>query len=63
MIPIAILTYFNKMQPGDRITIAKAKDPAALTQAGKEYIEQGGNLEFSNDWKEIKKIEPYTHAN
>jgi hypothetical protein len=60
MIPPAIQSYFDQMQPGQTITIANAKDPDGLITAGKSYIDQGGNLEFSNDWKIIKKIEAYT---
>ncbi|AMR34171.1 hypothetical protein A0256_23320 [Mucilaginibacter sp. PAMC 26640] len=50
-----IENYFDKMEVGQYITIAKAKDPEALIEVGKKYIDQGGNIEFSNDWKEIKK--------
>lgn len=55
----SIKEYFDQMQPGDTIIISKAKDPAKLVEAGKAYIDARGDLEFSNDWTIIKKLEPY----
>lgn len=54
-----IIKYFDQMQPGEIITIAKAKDSAALLEAGKAYIDARGDLEFSNDYSIIKKLEPF----
>jgi hypothetical protein len=52
-----IRTYFQTMQPGERITVAKAKDPAALISATKEYIDAGNpDIEFNNDYTQIKKL-------
>jgi hypothetical protein len=52
-----IQEYFQSMQPGERITVAKAKDPAALISATKEYIDAGNpDIEFNNDYTQIKKL-------
>ena len=49
---------FNKMKQGQVIIIKDfaKRDSAAFTDYGKEYIDQGGNIEFSNDYSKIRKI-------
>lgn len=48
------------MQPGETIQINKAKVPTALVFAGKQYIdEENTDIEFSNDYKQIKKLAPW----
>lgn len=52
-----IRTYFDKMQPGDTVTVSKAKDPPGLVEAAKEYIDEcNPDLEFNNDYTIIKKL-------
>ncbi|MBB6126957.1 hypothetical protein [Mucilaginibacter lappiensis] len=48
--------YFDKMKPGDTIEIWKAQKPLFLAWGAKEYIAQGGQLEFSNDYEQLKKL-------
>ena len=59
MIPDTILNYFDKMKPGDKIDIWKVRSPLQLIWAAQGYIENGGDLEISNDYSMIKKIHPY----
>jgi hypothetical protein len=56
MIPPNILTYFNNMQPGEKIHVAKAKDPAVLIQAAKDYMDSGGNIQIGEEYKTITKV-------
>jgi hypothetical protein len=53
----AISQYFQTMQPYDTIQVAKAKDPAKLVEATKEYIDAGNtDIEFNSDYSQIKKL-------
>lgn len=59
MIPPVIQTYFDNMQPGDKIQVAKAKDPASLIQAAKEYLDSGGNIQIGTNYETITKVIPW----
>lgn len=56
--------YFDKMKAGEVIDVWKARYPLHLIWAAREYIEQhtelsNGQLEFNNDYTEIKKLQPW----
>lgn len=44
------------MQPGVVIKIWEQRYPVILIHAAKEYINNGGALEFSNDYEQLKKL-------
>lgn len=50
---------FDKLKLGQSIIIAKfaKNDPAAFTQYAMEYIDNGGGLEFNEDYSIIRKVE------
>jgi hypothetical protein len=56
MLTQPILKYFQNMPPGETIDIWKAKRPVSLIWAGREYIRQGGQIEFNEDYTIIKKL-------
>ncbi|TDO21923.1 hypothetical protein [Pedobacter duraquae] len=49
---------FDEMERWKVIVVKKFAllDPAAFIEYGKAYIEQGGNIEFSQDYERIRKI-------
>lgn len=50
---------FDKLQPGEVIVISKVarKDPAAFKEYAKEYIDQGGFIEFDKEYRKLRGIE------
>lgn len=58
MIPKPILDYLNAMVPGATLDVAKAKDPGVFIQACKDYIDEGGQLQFDDDYSCVKKLHP-----
>lgn len=50
---------FDKLQPGEVMIISKVarKDPEAFRQYAKEYIDQGGFIEFDKDYRKLKGLE------
>ncbi|WP_183560630.1 hypothetical protein [Mucilaginibacter sp. SP1R1] len=51
-----IKKYLDDMQPGVVIKIWEQRYPVILIHAAKEYINNGGALEFSNDYEQLKKL-------
>jgi hypothetical protein len=51
-----IKSYFTSMQPGEVIQVWEQRYPLILILAAKEFIDQGGQLEFSNDYEQLKKL-------
>jgi len=49
---------FDELEDWKVIVVKKiaVNDPNAFVQFGKDYIEQGGNIEFSGDFERIRKI-------
>jgi hypothetical protein len=49
---------FDKLQPGEIITVSQIakKDPKAFIEYGKAFIDQGGSIEFSKDYRKIKGL-------
>jgi hypothetical protein len=47
--------YFDDMNPGDTLHVSQVSNPNALIQAGKEYIDLGGCLTFSDDYSKVTK--------
>ncbi|MBB6109744.1 hypothetical protein SAMN05421821_105162 [Mucilaginibacter lappiensis] len=52
----AIKKYLDNMQPGTILKVWEQRYPIILIHAAKEYIAQGGQLEFSNDYEQLKKL-------
>ncbi len=50
--------YFDNMQPGETLTVSQARNPADLITAGKDYIDAGGMLTFSDDYSTLTKCNP-----
>lgn len=49
---------FEKLQPGEIIIVSKIakKDPKLFIALGKEFIDQGGFIEFDKDYRKIKGL-------
>lgn len=49
---------FDALQPGEVIVISKIakNDPAAFKEYAKEYIDQGGLIEFDKDYRKIRRL-------
>jgi hypothetical protein len=57
----AIKTYLDKMVPGSSLEVWDQRYPILLIHAAKEYIEEfnnpeTGQLEFNNDYTQLKKL-------
>ena len=54
----AAFAVFDEMKPGQVIVIAEfaKRDPAAFKQYGMDYIDGGGDMEFSNDYSRLRKL-------
>lgn len=52
------LNHFNNMQPGQTLSVKQVKDPDALIQAAKEYIDQFGNMELNPTHTIVTKLHP-----
>lgn len=57
------LQYFNSMLPGQSLKVCKAMSPEDLVKAGKEYIDQHGELEFNHDYSVLTKLHPIPKDN
>jgi hypothetical protein len=51
--------YFDKMLPGQRLSINEVRDADLLVSSGKEYIDAGGFAYFSDDYTEFVKDEAW----
>ncbi|WP_114937547.1 hypothetical protein [Mucilaginibacter endophyticus] len=51
-----IKTYFTNMVPGEVIQVWEQRYPVILILAAKEFIDEGGQLEFSSDYEQLKKL-------
>lgn len=51
---------FDSMKIGDvlKVSIHAPKKPELFIQMGKDYIDAGGDLEFSGDYSKIRKLTP-----
>ncbi|KIO75607.1 hypothetical protein TH53_19915 [Pedobacter lusitanus] len=49
---------FDSMKISDVIIIREfaKKDPGAFIQYGKNYIDNGGSIEFNHDYSKIRKV-------
>lgn len=49
--------FFDSMQPGQVIAIKEIakKDPEAFKQYLKDYIDEGGFMTISKDWRKFRK--------
>ena len=53
------VTYFDNLAIGTKITVSNAKNPIALIQAAKLYIDQYGTLQFNEDYTILTKIHSF----
>ena len=58
MLTLQQFTYFNKMEPGNHFVVQDAKDPSAMIEAAKEYIDAFGSAEFNQDYTIFTKLNP-----
>lgn len=49
--------FFDEMKAGQVVAIKEIakKDPEAFKQYLKDYIDAGGNITISSDWKKFRK--------
>lgn len=49
--------FFDKMKAGQVVAIKEIakKDPEAFKQYLRDYIDAGGNITISSDWKKFRK--------
>lgn len=49
--------FFDKMKTGQVVAIKEIakKDPEAFKQYLRDYIDAGGNITVSSDWKKFRK--------
>lgn len=49
---------FKKLQPGEIIIISKIakNDPEKFKEYAKEYIDQGGLIEFDKDYRKLRRL-------
>lgn len=53
--------FLEKMKPGDRIeiTVIAKRDPETFLEICKAFIDVNPDFELSNDYKYIKRINPW----
>jgi len=55
--------YFDDLKPGEMKLVSEVRNPELMITAGKEYIDMGGALTFTDDYSSIVKPNPIPKSN